>query len=168
MKSSIYLSALSYKESEKVGFFIVILVNFAVIVFEPCNCRYHCVLLVFFKDQYYNFLLFSLWIFFFSSFHVLVCLFPQILIFLLEHLDYDVVIANSVASLSPAFRFVCFLYPGKLCKSLFGSAFLKRDKLILTFNQISCLNFMLKWADLIWTADWWYVLIVSNRSYLVG
>lgn len=82
---------------------------------------------------------------FFFLIPCLVCLFPQILIFLLERLDYDVVIANSVASLSPAFRFVvCFLYPGKLGKSLFSSAFLKRDKLILTFNQISCLNFMLK------------------------
>jgi len=75
--------------------------------------------------------------FFFVSLHVLVCLFLQIPIFLLEGLDYDVVVASSFASHSPAVRFVVWvLSPEKLDKSLCGSAFLKRHKLILTLSDV--------------------------------
>lgn len=68
----------------------------------------------------------------FFSFHVLVCVFLQILIFLLDCFDYNMVIASCAASLSHEFRFtVWVLSPEKLGKSLFGSAFLKRD---VSFN----------------------------------
>lgn len=52
-----------------------------------------------------------------------------------------------------SFRFVVwFLSSWKLDISFFGFAFLKRNKLVLNSVRVSCLNFMLKWLDLVWTA----------------
>lgn len=85
-----------------------------------------------------------IWFGFFLSFSILVCLFLQILIFVLESLNFDVVMASSVASLSSAYRFVVCLSPGKL-----GNLYLVLHscKEISYFHHVirfSCVNFMFK------------------------